>query len=240
MKPIIGITANKTLLNNDQYHPFLINYSPVGFSEAIIQAGGIPLIIPISDPEVAERYLTLVDGLLLTGGQDVSPQLYNEEPRHVMGETSPERDASELALIKSAIALKKPMLGVCRGMQLLNVALGGSLYQDLHTDADIAIQHVQKSQPDCPTHSIKIEPESHLASLITYDNHVNSIHHQAVKQLGEGFSATAWSLDGIIEAIERIDEQMSIIGVQWHPELSFTKQPESLALFTDLINRATK
>lgn len=239
LKPIIiGITGNHTLLNNDAYRPFKINYSPCGFSEAVTQAGGVPIILPIGDPALADAYVAMIDGLLLTGGQDVSPHLYHEEPRNVIGETAPDRDAIEVALIQAALKQNKPILGVCRGMQLLNVTLGGSLYQDLTTEANITIQHVQKAQPEFVTHSIKVDSTSHLSKLIPDGSCINSVHHQGVKELAPSLTATAWSQDDVIEAVEWIDEQHSIIGIQWHPELTFETNSESRQLFTDLIARA--
>ncbi|MCW6653798.1 gamma-glutamyl-gamma-aminobutyrate hydrolase family protein [Aerococcaceae bacterium NML210727] len=239
LKPtIIGITGNHTLLKNDEYRPFKINYSSCGFTTAITAAGGVPIILPIGDPSLAESYVALIDGLLLTGGQDVSPQLYNEEPRNVIGETAPDRDAIEVALIQAALKQNKPILGICRGMQLLNVTLGGSLYQDLTTEANITIQHVQKAQPEFVTHSIKVKSDSHIATLVADGKCINSVHHQGIKQLAPSLTATAWSQDEVIEAVEWIDDTHSIIGVQWHPELTFGANQESMNLFIDLITRS--
>lgn len=237
-KPIIGITGNTSVLKNDDFESFKINYSSTGFSTAISLAGGSPIIIPINDPAFAEEYIHLIDGLLLTGGQDVTPLLYGEEPRKVIGPTSPERDNCEVALIKEAIRQKKPILGICRGLQLINVVLGGSLLQDLSEDASITIQHVQRSQPEFSTHSIKVKSGTHLADIIQNNCHVNSVHHQAIKELGKGLTVSAWSPDNVIEAIEVVDDTQSIIGIQWHPELTFLENDESLAIFQDLVDRS--
>ncbi|MDO4432801.1 MAG: gamma-glutamyl-gamma-aminobutyrate hydrolase family protein [Aerococcaceae bacterium] len=240
MKPIIGITCNQNILPDNTYHPFKINYSPTGFAAAIEKAGGIPMLIPIGNPELAMEYAQVIDGLLLTGGQDVSPSLYNEEPRLTLGETLPERDAIEVKLIEATLQQNKPLLGVCRGMQLINVVLGGSLYQDLPTEANITVQHIQKAQPENATHSVRVESNSHLSTIIPDGKMVNSIHHQGIKQLAPTLNAVAWSQDHIIEAYEKIDDNTSIIGIQWHPELSYEKHPESLHLFADFVQRANK
>lgn len=236
--PIIGITGNTSAFKNDDFEAFKINYSSTGFSTAISLAGGTPIIIPINDATFAKEYIQLIDGLLLTGGQDVTPMLYGEEPRKVIGPTSPERDKCEVALVKEAIRQKKPILGICRGLQLINVVLGGSLLQDLSEDESITIQHVQRSQPEFSTHSIKVKSGTHIAEIIDNNSYVNSIHHQAIKELGKGLTVSAWSPDNVIEAIEVVDDNQSIIGIQWHPELTFLENHESLAIFKDLIKRS--
>ncbi|MGO4938769.1 gamma-glutamyl-gamma-aminobutyrate hydrolase family protein [Fundicoccus sp. Sow4_D5] len=236
--PIIGITGNTSAFKNDDFEAFKINYSSTGFSTAISLAGGTPIIIPINDATFAKEYIQLIDGLLLTGGQDVTPMLYGEEPRKVIGPTSPERDKCEVALVKEAIRQKKPILGICRGLQLINVVLGGSLLQDLSEDESITIQHVQRSQPEFSTHSIKVKSGTHIAEIIDNNSYVNSIHHQAIKELGKGLTVSAWSPDNVIEAIEVVDDNQSIIGIQWHPELTFLENHESLSIFKDLIKRS--
>lgn len=237
-KPIIGITGNTSALKNDDFEAFKINYSSTGFSKAISMAGGTPIIIPINDASFAKEYIQLVDGLLLTGGQDVTPLLYGEEPRKVIGPTSPERDKYEVALIQEAILQKKPILGICRGLQIINVVLGGSLLQDLSEDPSISLQHVQRSQPEFATHSIKVKSGTHISEIVENNSYVNSIHHQAIKDLGKGLTVSAWSPDNVIEAIEVVDDTQSIVGIQWHPEITFLDNDASLAIFKDLIVRS--
>ena len=238
MKPIIGITGNTSALKNDDFDAYKINYSSTGFSTAISKAGGAPFIIPINDASFAKDYIQTIDGLLLTGGQDVTPMLYGEEPRKVIGPTSPERDNFEVALIKEAIIQRKPILGICRGLQLINVVLGGSLLQDLSEDSSITIQHVQRSQPEFSTHSIKVKSGTHISEIMANNTHVNSIHHQAIKDLGKGLTVSAWSPDNVIEAIEVLDDTQSIIAIQWHPELTFIENTASFAIFQDLVDRS--
>lgn len=240
MKPVIGITGNTTHILDDQNKTFNINYSPLGFSQAIEKAGGSPIILPIMNSDNAEELISIVDGLLLAGGEDVAPSFYNEEPRMVIGPTSPERDRSEILLIKEAMKQNKPILAICRGMQLVNVVLGGTLYQDLSENKEISIQHVQKTKPHYPTHSIQVKENSHLSTLYRSGDYVNSFHHQVLKDIAKELTVTAWSPDGVPEAIELFEDFQSILGLQWHPELNaLMDNQQSFAVFTDFIQRAT-
>lgn len=238
MRPIIGITGNTANYKNADFESFKIDYVSLGFSEAVSKVGGIPIVLPVKNESFAAEYVNMIDGLLLSGGQDVSPMLYGEEPRKVIGPISPERDLSEVAIIKEAIRQKKPILGICRGLQLINVVLGGSLYQDLNEDESITIQHVQRALPEHVTHSIQVKTGSHIASIHQNGDFVNSIHHQAIKDLGNGLTVTAWSKDNVIEAIEANNEDYDILGIQWHPEVTFTTNEASLSIFKDLVTRA--
>ncbi|MFK8242787.1 MULTISPECIES: gamma-glutamyl-gamma-aminobutyrate hydrolase family protein [unclassified Facklamia] len=241
MKPVIGITGNISQLSGNQGAPLTVNYSPLGFSQAIELAGGSPIILPIMNEDNAEAIISIVDGLLLTGGEDVSPHFYNEEPRMVIGATSPERDRSEILLMKEAMRQNKPILGICRGMQLINVVLGGTLYQDLSENEQITIQHVQKTKPHHPTHSIVVKENSHIASIFKTGDYVNSFHHQVLKDIAPGLSITAWSPDNVPEAVELFENHQSILGLQWHPELNaIMNNQQSLAIFKDLVQRANK
>ena len=237
MRPVIGVTGNIMQAPEDKFKSFKINYSPWGYTEAVRLAGGTPVILPMTEPTCAAHYVSLIDGLVLTGGEDISPYLYNEEPHVNIEATSPTRDAVETALIKEALAQGKPILAICRGMQLVNVVLGGNLYQDLAGQANVTIQHVQKTRPSMATHSIKVKAGSYLSQLVADGCLINSIHHQAIRELGEGLIVSARSKDGVIEAIES-QEGSLILGVQWHPE-RLTKHDEcSMAIFQDLIERS--
>lgn len=240
MRPIIGITGNITTFKNQDFESLKINYSPLGFSKAVSLAGGTPIVLPLNHESFAAEYISMVDGLLLSGGQDVSPMFYGEEPRTVIGPIAPERDLSEIALIKEAIQQKKPILGICRGLQLINVVLGGSLYQDLKEDDSITLQHVQRALPEFVTHSIQVKTDSQIARIHQNGDYVNSIHHQAIKDLGNGLNVTAWSKDNVIEAVEASNDDYNILAVQWHPETTFTKDSASLNIFKNLIDRATQ
>lgn len=239
MKPIIGITSNISQISSEDRTLFDVNYSPLGFSQAIEYVGGTPILLPIMSQNNAKELISLVDGLLLTGGEDISPCFYNEEPRIVIGATSPQRDQSEIWLIQEAMNQKKPILGICRGMQLINVVLGGSLYQDLSEHPHVSVQHVQKAKPHISTHSIQVEENSYVSTLFETGSYVNSFHHQALKTIGSPLKVTAWSHDNIPEAIEYFESSQSILGLQWHPELNALKEnTQSLAVFKDLVQRS--
>lgn len=216
-KPIIGIT---TLMIENKH--FELNKKN---NEAIQQAGGVPIMLPHEIDHV-ERYADMIDGLLLTGGHDVDPYYYGEEPHKKISELTPERDAFEFALTQLMLAKNKPVFGICRGSQMLNVAAGGSLVQDIPSAFPDAIQHVQTTKPDYPIHSIRVLEQSKLGEILGKEVvRVNSFHHQAVKELGDGFYAAAWASDGIIEAIESAKYTFAV-GVQWHPELTINADGE--------------
>lgn len=231
-KPIIGIAANQHYQNNQDFFDQPFTYSPQGFIDGVHQAGGIPVLLPISEPELAGDYIKTIDKLLLAGGQDVTPFLYNEEPHPKLGPTSIERDRFEMALIKEAIKQDKPILTVCRGTQLLNVTLGGTLYQDLSEYPDWKVKHdMFPTVPDFGLHSITIKGDSTLAPLFGERAQVNSYHHQALKNLAESLVPIAWSADQIVEAVESREQNTKILGVQWHPELTHQNDPKEQSIF---------
>lgn len=159
MKPIIGITPD---VEKDDKH-FLRN----DYMQAIIRAGGLPLIIPIGDEADIAQLVGLLDGLILTGGNDINLILFNEEPHTHLGEVSPSRDLFEIELARQMLAVDKPILGICRGLQLLNVAVGGTLYQDLHRPNERPmLQHLQKSPTTHPSHFVQLAKESLLAGIV--------------------------------------------------------------------------
>lgn len=234
-QPIIGIAGNQLLTAEAAFHGNQVTYTPQGFVDAVQQVGGLPFVLPIGAPETAAAYIQRVDKLILAGGQDVSPQFYHEEPRPKIGETNAQRDRFELALIEAAINQQKPIFAVCRGMQLLNVALGGSLYQDLSEYSGWQVKHEQApTQPKFATHNITISEDALFASIFAQTCRVNSYHHQAVKDLGTNLAVVAHSDDGIVEAIQ--DPARRLLGVQWHPELSFPFDEKEQALFAYAVN----
>lgn len=233
--PIIGISGNKLIPTGNDFLGHPLAYTPTGFVNAIQKAGGLPLIFPISDPQFAKDYIQQIDKLLLTGGQDIAPQFYNEEPHPTIQQIDLARDLFEIALIEEAVKVNKPIFGVCRGLQLLNVYFGGTLYQDLSLYKNWKIGHVQrKTNPIFPTHSISIESKSTLADILGNNRMVNSYHHQAIKELATDLTATAFSKDNIIEAIEFAEQR--ILAVQWHPELSFETEEKDMALFNYFVH----
>ncbi len=188
------------------------------YPEAIERAGGIPVIVPLLRADAIAALLDRVDGVCLPGGPDVQPSAYAEEPHPQLGPTEPRVDAVELALVKAADRRKLPILGICRGMQLLNVARGGTLHQHLSDVVGEEVEHRQPEHGSITTHHVETAPQSRLRSVLGGPKlKVNSFHHQAVKKLGRDLIATAWAGDGTIEAIEQPDERL-ILGVQWHAE----------------------
>ena len=211
-KPIIGLTAYPS---TDDSIVFKVNQSYVN---AILKAGGIPMIIPVTSSDVALALIDIADGLLIPGGQDVSPNLYQEEPVPQVTIHKKQFDLFEFDLIKTAFSSGKPILGICRGVQLINVAFGGSLYQDIPSQVHSPICHVQSTVVSAEgTHSITITPNTILHQTInTSKILVNSFHHQSIKDVAANFIVSARAPDGIIEGIESTNGQ--IIGLQWHPE----------------------
>ena len=229
MKPIIGVTMT---MNKGQY---AINEAYV---KSIIQAGGIPLMIPLGVEEDALAIVDKIDGLLITGGVDVHPHFYNEEPHQHLGDVMLERDQVELKLTQVAFERKLPIFGICRGIQLLNIALGGTLYQDIPTQyKGSPILHQQKAKRGEVCHFIEIKQGSQLAKIVGKERvAVNSFHHQGLKDVPEIFTITAQSSDGMIEAIEMKDYPFCL-GVQWHPEeMVLVNEGHSLQLFKAFID----
>ncbi|WP_313892668.1 gamma-glutamyl-gamma-aminobutyrate hydrolase family protein [Psychrobacillus sp.] len=189
---------------------------------AIERAGGVPVILPITeDVETLTPLLEKLDGILFSGGSDIDPNFYGEYPRFGLGLIEPKRDNHEMKLAKKVLfETSLPVLGICRGMQLLTVATGGTLYQDLQSQRPEGINHsVNKALRHHVFHPVKIEKGSALYDIYeTEELGVNSFHHQAVKELGQGFKATMTAPDGIIEGMEW-EEERFVVAVQWHPEM---------------------
>ena len=234
MKPMIGITCGHTSDAGGRYY---VNEPYVKCIEA---AGGTPFLLPaLKDDSDIKGLLQYVDGILLPGGVDIDPAHFGEEPLEGLGTIEPEWDRLELTIAGLALDWGMPILGICRGIQVLNVAAGGSLYQDI--PSQINGQHLQHSQQAprwYPTHAISITPGSLLEQALgTEQARVNSFHHQAVKIPGAGLSITAKSRDGIIEGLESHSHKFAC-GVQWHPELMVNHYPQQLELFRQLIGSA--
>jgi putative glutamine amidotransferase len=188
------------------------------YPEAIERAGGIPIIVPLLRPEAIAGLLDRVDGICLPGGPDLQPSAYGEEPHPELGPTEPRVDAVELALVRAGDRRNLPILGICRGMQLLNVARGGTLHQHLPDVVGDQLQHRQPEHGSVTTHRVDTAPHSRLrATLGGPSLEVNSFHHQAIRTLGDDLTATAWAEDGTIEAVEEPGERL-VMGVQWHAE----------------------
>src|SRR5699024_1653247 len=199
MKKRIGITCSEEL-QNDKY----IHFIKQDYLQAIIAAQGIPVLLPPVPIEDIEMQLDMIDGLMIIGGCDVNPLLYHENPLPLLGETDYPRDLYEIALIKKATQKNIPIFGVCRGLQVINVAFGGTLYQDLSYAPQKILLHSQKERRECASHTINIQENSFLYPIFQDRGYVNSFHHQAIDRLGKGLKAVAYSEDQMIEAIEHI------------------------------------
>lgn len=221
MRPFIAITAGEVIRHGLTWTPVVHGQSST-YINAIVHAGGVPAIVPIVDDEAVLRQLyEQCSGLLFTGGNDVDPSTYKAKLSPKTKDPSLKRDTQELKLLTWALADNKSVLGICRGMQLLNVSLGGNLYQDIATDLPEAGNHetsVDNKDFRHMAHSLKIDPTSKLAAILGTDCiNTNALHHQAVCKLGTGLVVTARAEDGIIEAIE-LPAKNFVVGVQSHPE----------------------
>jgi putative glutamine amidotransferase len=179
--------------------------------------------------------------MLLTGGGDVDPVLFGETPHHTLYDVAPSRDTLESRALTLALRRALPVLAVCRGVQVLNVALGGSLYQDVGSDPGTQIPHSQTEPRDQPTHKVKVTPGSRLAETLGTDElEVNSMHHQAIKRLGRGLTAVAWAPDQVVEGAELDDPTRFVLGVQWHPEELVGHSEPARRLFAALVAAARR
>ncbi len=229
--PIIGITSAR-IINEGSFIPGITKaIVNCDYSDAITKYNGIPLIIPptCTDIEI-EKFVEICDGLLISGGKDVAPLLYNSMTDKKCGSFDYDVDVSHIKLIQTMIKSNKPILGICRGMQLINVALGGTLYQDIPTNISNCGGHSFGFFRDDIIHSVSLVPNTIINQIFKKDTiFVNSIHHQALKDLGKGIKVGGISPDGVIEVI--YSEINNIIGVQWHPEMLLKKNEEMKCLF---------
>jgi putative glutamine amidotransferase len=178
------------------------------------------------------------DGILLAGGEDLDPDLYGEQTRYNNVKINRTRDDFEIALLDRGISSGLPILGICRGSQLINVRFGGTLYQDLKNDTALERDHKQQGSRSATTHSITVtEPDSRLHGLIEGNCPVNSLHHQAIKRLGRGLKVTAHSEDGLVEALELAENYPFFLAVQWHPEEMLSEHPEQLRIFQEFVSQ---
>jgi putative glutamine amidotransferase len=219
MKPLIGITSG-TFRDRDWCPPSLGHRKT--YVDAIIAAGGAPILIPPLDDETSLRAIyERLDGVLLSGGGDIEPHHYGEDPSPRLGLVDPPRDNAEIPLTRWAVADGKPLLGICRGVQILNVALGGSLYQDIPSQLDTELVHdLSYKQQDWTymAHDLSLAPDSTLASLLGSTTiPINSLHHQSLKTIAPGLRPVGWAPDGVVEAVEGVNGHF-IMGVQCHPE----------------------
>ncbi|QEK13675.1 gamma-glutamyl-gamma-aminobutyrate hydrolase family protein [Crassaminicella thermophila] len=237
MKPIIGITTFWE--NRPQKLYNLVSYH---YIRSVHMAGGIPILIPLMDDKIAGyEYIKSIDGLILSGGEDISPIVYGENPIEQVKLICDERDGFEINLFLEALKNNLPILGICRGIQIMNVALGGTLYQDIHAQRENTLGHYPKDTPVHNLyHQVHVKNESKIYNVFRQNEiRVNSFHHQAIKEIGNELIETAWAADGIIEAVEHIHKKF-VVGVQWHPEDLTVHHPIFLKLFKALIEASKK
>ncbi len=203
------------------------------YMDALSSAGSIPVMLPLNlDETDAEKTDSLFDGYLFTGGHDIAPSLYGEEKSILCGAVNASRDKIEKMMFERAYAENKPVLGICRGIQIINALLGGTLYQDLPTERPTEIPHTMKSPYSSICHYVNINKESALYRLLKVERlGVNSYHHQAIKTLGNGLNAAAVADDGTVEAVECVNKDF-ICAVQWHPEYSYASDENSVKIFS--------
>ena len=239
-KPIIGISSSVIVDDSGSFAGYKRAYVNKDYVDAVIKAGGVPLIIPFNtDKEVIISQAQVIDGLIISGGHDVSPYNYGQEPSPLLGETFPERDDYEMLLLEESKKRNLPILGICRGSQIINVAAGGTLYQDLSLIPGNVLKHNQVSKPTLKTHKIQIEENSIISEIFGKETMVNSFHHQALDKVADDFKVVARASDGIIEAIQHKTYKF-LVGVQWHPEMLAVECDEARELFKRLIEEAKK
>ncbi len=230
MKPIVGVMPLW-----DEYKDSI--WMLPGYFDGISQAGGIPLMFPFSDDEQElDQLMGLCDGILLTGGHDVSPELYGETPMEGLVVTCPKRDSMESAVLRKAVERDMPVLGICRGLQFINVFFGGSLYQDIPTQLPSETEHHQAAPYDRPSHEVTVVEGSPLHRCLGRDSlYVNSCHHQGIKELAPGLETMAFAPDGLAEAVCMPGKRF-LWAVQWHPEFSYRTDENSRAVFRDFVD----
>ncbi|PYN71160.1 MAG: hypothetical protein DMD93_00970 [Candidatus Rokuibacteriota bacterium] len=247
--PLIGVSTSITVDKSPERA-----YVNTAYLRAIQAAGGIPVPLPPQlDAEALATLWERVEGLVLTGGGDIDPARFGEARHAATDEVSPARDSLELDLVHRALEDDVPLFAICRGVQVVNVALGGSLYQDIADQyrdqyRDTAgskrapLRHSQTEPRDRPTHAVKVMGEgTRLATIVgALELEVNSMHHQAIKTLGRGLREVAWAPDGIIEGVELADGDRFVVGVQWHPEELVARDAAARSLFAALVGEARR
>lgn len=228
MRPIIGVLAEV----DDECSTKV--KSP--YIRAMEACGATPILLPyVDDGEVVARFAELCDGFFFTGGADIDPKRYGEEARENIGNIRPYRDQFEFHIFQKVIKTAKPILAVCRGAQLVNVALGGTLYQDIPSEVHTPISHKQSEPKNAPSHEVQILADTPLHALVGAERmQANSFHHQAIKALGKGLEIMAVAQDGIIEAVYALGERY-IRAYQWHPERLFEIDTQNRLIFEDFI-----
>ena len=235
--PLIGVTTSATSDRTPERA-----YVNASYVTAVQRAGGIPVLLPPQLDERARQALwSRLGGIILTGGGDVDPRRFGETPHATVAEVSQARDGLELDLVAAALDRHVPLFAICRGIQVLNVALGGTLYQDIPSEPGSPIDHSQQAPRDQPTHRVSVSGETQLAEILgALDVEVNSFHHQAIRKVGRGLREVAWAPDGLIEGVELPGAEGFVLGVQWHPEDLVDRDPAARRLFEALVRAAAR
>lgn len=240
MAPVIGITSQMRDVTTS-YGAQPATTVTLSYTNAVTAAGGIPVVFPILDPGAIPALMSRMDGVVLTGGGDVEPAVYNGEGHEAVYGVDPARDRSELAIARYAAEHRIPTLAICRGIQVLNVALGGTLVADIPTQVEGGFEHfVSGNGAAMQAHQdVRLAAGCRLAGLFgTTSLKVNSLHHQAVLEPAPGLRPVAWSDDGVVEAVEAEDASWPLLAVQWHPENLVTTEPAARTLFSELVAAA--
>ena len=238
--PIIGVFADTMSCNKGGFGDVTRQYINAAYISAVEDAGAVPFIIPVSnDLEKTKKLIDLCDGLLFPGGEDINPGYYGENPHKNLGEIRPEVDKFLFHSLLYALEQRKPALGICKGMQMMVVATGGSLYQDIYSQREEeTFLHCQSGRRTYGVHQVQIDKDSRLFQILeTGQIATNSMHHQSVRTLGKGLRLSAHTEDGIVEAVESLDGRL--IGVQWHPEEMVPESGAMKRLFKNLVQRAS-
>ncbi|HVF88248.1 MAG TPA: gamma-glutamyl-gamma-aminobutyrate hydrolase family protein [Pyrinomonadaceae bacterium] len=233
-RPVIGITMRHDL-DTERF------YLARAYSEAVEAAGGDPLHIPlIPKDDYITSLMSRVDAVLLPGSaSDVDPWRYGKEPHKALGSVHPLKDETDLLVLKIVEERRLPLLAICFGMQILNVSRGGALVQDIESQMPEAIKHEQGAPRERRSHGIRLLPEGFVARFAEGENvRVNSHHHQGIETLGEMLRATAWSSDGLVEAVEDTRGDRWVVGVQWHPEIDWQQEQFAINIFTAFVEAA--
>lgn len=234
-KPIIGITGAYIFKNKFMEGTYVHH----DYQKSIAANGGLPIILPFLEENLAVEMVDLCDAVILSGGEDIDPITFGEDPHQNIGDTILLRDKVEINVINRAMETNKPILAICRGIQILNVALGGTLIQDIPSQVKDSIKHTQSVKRSWDTHFVTIKEDSQLASIIgETKTRVNSIHHQAIDMLAKDLVEVARSKDGIIEAVEHKSYQNFLLGVQWHPESMASTNEKMNQIFAEFIKSA--
>ena len=240
-RPIIGITCSRSIGGrwSDYSLGHFKEYAFDAYSQAVLGCGGAPLLIPISQNKSSlASVLRVLDGLILSGGPDINPRFYKETPRDGLKDVDDAQDETEVAVACQALAAGLPLFGICRGLQVLNVAMGGTLYQDISRQVPAAINHTPRTDRSVVSHRVRIEPGLRLHAIIKRRTlWVNSNHHQAIRDLAPGLKVGAVAPVGIVEALED-PRQPFVLGVQWHPEGLWHKDRPAKSLFKAFITAA--